>query len=412
MKNKFFISFLLIISLLFVFYGCGGKEIDVEDYDDDIILHTKWPFPVGVAVPGKNTSNTTNDDALSTSNPQHKFLKHFNVVVAENEMKPANILPSNLPEKQPSSWQHTDNFFKWANADALVNYAQSNGKRVRGHTLIWHSQTPDWFFKGNGVSGRATKSELYARMENYIRVVFQKYGNKIDTWDVCNEVVSHNVKGAREDSEYTKIMRDTNTNDYEYVVNAFKWARQYADENNGADVKLYLTDFGVERPFNRGGSTKQDDFLACVRYLITNNAPIDGVGFQGHFRLYDHPVEQISKGIDMFSNVNNKKLMIQICELDISLFSNEKNEANGTTINNNNLPTRLSDLADTYRTYFDMFETKYKEGKLNMVLIWGIADGHSWLNDHPVKGRTDHPLLFNRKYRAKEAYIKLVEDRP
>jgi endo-1,4-beta-xylanase len=68
-------------------------------------------------------------------------------------------------------------------------------------------------------------------------------------------------------------------------------------------------------------------------------------------------------------------------------------------------------LAQTYRDFFDMFEQKYNEGKLDMVLIWGIADGHSWLNNHPVSGRTDHPLLFNRNYRAKEAYNKLVTDR-
>ena len=103
--------------------------------------------------------------------------------------------------------------------------------------------------------------------------------------------------------------------------------------------------------------------------------------------------------------------MIQICELDFSIFSNAKGEAGSTRVSDSVLNERLKDLAKTYRDFFDMFEEKYDEGKLDMVLIWGLADGHSWLNDHPVRNRTDHPLLFNRNYRAKEAYQRLIEER-
>jgi endo-1,4-beta-xylanase len=104
--------------------------------------------------------------------------------------------------------------------------------------------------------------------------------------------------------------------------------------------------------------------------------------------------------------------MVQICELDFSVFSGAQGEINDTRINNNVLLARLTDLANTYRDFFDMFEEKYEEGKLDLVIIWGIADGHSWLNNHPISGRMDHPLLFNRNYRAKEAYRMLVDNRP
>ncbi|MCL2184593.1 MAG: endo-1,4-beta-xylanase [Treponema sp.] len=433
MKGKIFISFFPVIALLLVFFGCGvNAENNIDDYDDTVILHTKWQFPVGVAVPGAKTTNTPNDNALKADNPQHALLKHFNVVVAENEMKPGNILPSNKPSKEPKDWSHDDPFFTWSSADELVNYAKENSKKIRGHTLIWHDQTPDWFFKSSSSSGRATINELYARMEHYIRVVFQKYGNDIKWWDVVNEAVDHDASGPRKDSRgrYTEIMTDagkTGMDRYEYILKAFQWARQYADSNSGSDVELYLTDFGVERPFTRGGSTKQADFKELVEWLIEKEAPIDGVGFQGHFRLYDHPVDKnscltcidkttcnhdISSGIDLFSSIeisSGKKIKIQICELDISIFSNAKDEASSTSISNSNLPTRLSDLAQTYLDFFEMFEEKFDEGKLDMVVLWGIADGHSWLNNHPVSGRRDHPLLFNRKYRAKEAYLKLVD---
>jgi len=408
----------LIICVLIIFIigitGCKKEDegdIKTYEYDGDD-LYKLWPFPLGVAVPGAVTNNGAGvSNALLPNNPQYPLLKHFNVVVAENEMKPENIMPSS-----------EGGAYKWANADALVNYAEANSKRARGHVLIWHSQTPSWFFPSSG-SGEEKKAKLYENMENHIKTVFEKYRGRIDTWDVCNEVVDQSVftnGGARTDSKYTQIMEAaglSGINRYEYVLKAFEWARQYADENGGEDVKLYLTDFGIERRFPdtpAGQKSKIDAFEDLVDYLIANNAPVDGIGFQGHFRLYDHPVTQISEGIDRFSaktKNDGKKLMIQICEMDISLFSNAKGEANSTKISGSNLEQRLEDLADTYREFFDMFETKYNEGKLDMVLIWGISDGNSWLNNHPVTGRTDYPLLFDRKYKPKKAFISLTEGR-
>jgi endo-1,4-beta-xylanase len=404
MKKKTFVC-ILIISIL-GFIGCGSKqEIPAYDYDGDE-LYKLWPFPVGVAVPGARTGSGS---AILPSSPQYPLLKHFNVVVAENEMKPDAIMGSSK-----------GGAYNWTNADALVNFAEEKGKRVRGHVLIWHDQTPAWFFQGSGVSGRATKAELYANMENHIKAVFQKYGGRIDTWDVCNEVVDHTITtngGAREDSNYTKIMQDsglTGIDRYEYVVKAFEWARKYADENNGQNVKLYLTDYGIERRFPGTTRSKVDVFKELVQYLIDNDAPIDGIGFQGHFRLYDHPPSEVAEWIDIFSAMEKKdgaKLKVQVCELDISIYSNAKNEGSLTNLSGSTLSERLSDLADTYRDFFDMFEEKYNDGKLDMALIWGIADGHSWLNNHPVPNRTDYPLLFDRNYKPKEAFIKLTENR-
>ena len=372
-------------------------------------LHQAWLFPLGVAVPGANTTNASNNNALDTENPQYQFLKHFNVVVAENEMKPANMMPSS----------ESGAYGRKTNADKLVSYAKATGKRIRGHVLIWHSQTPSWFFPSKG-TGAEKKAKLYENMERHIKAVFEHFGGAIDSWDVCNEVVDQsdrNNGGARTDSNYTKIMEAaglTGINRYEYVVKAFEWARKYADANGGQNVKLFLTDFGIERAFPddvaAGKKSKIDMFEGLVDYLIEKNAPFDGVGFQGHFRLYDHPVEQISDGIDRFAAKEikpGKKIIIQVCELDFSVFSNKEGEGDALLIDGSLLAKRLSDLADNYLDFFNMFEQKYKEGKLDMVLIWGIDDGHSWLNDHPKSGRTDYPLLFNRSYSPKEAFNKL-----
>jgi len=416
MIKKFFVC--VMISLVLGLLGCGSEK-EPEPVQDPPFeyngeeLFRFWPFPVGVAVPGARTNNNSSlqNNALLTNNPQYPLLKHFNVMVAENEMKPENIMPSS-----------ESGSYNWTDADKLVNYALENGKRVRGHVLIWHSQTPSWFFPSTG-TGAEKKAKLYERMEKHIKTVFEKYGGKVDTWDVCNEVVDHETftnGGARVDSKYTQIMEDSGLsgiNRYEYVLNSFKWARKYADENNGQNVKLYLTDFGIERRFPNtpeGQKSKIDAFEDLVDYLIENEAPVDGVGFQGHFRLYDHPVAQISDGIDRFSaktRKDGKKLTVQVCELDFSVFSSAKNEADLKKLSNSVYEDRMTDLAATYREFFNMFEKKYNEGKLNMVLIWGIADGHSWLNNHPVQGRTDYPLLFDREYEPKEAFSKLIEER-
>jgi len=410
MKNRIVICILLILAL--AGFSCKNESLPKDEIsgNDDIILHTKWPFYVGAAVPGAKTNNSGVGsgaaNALNTGSPQHKFLKHFNVFAAENEMKPEALLPVSAPSAANWSAGYT-----WTFADELMNYAETSGKKVRGHCLIWHDQTPDWFFKGSGLQGRASINELYTRMENHIKTVFEKYGGRIEWWDVVNEAVDHSVAGPRRDSRgrYTEIMEDAGKKDmdrYEYILKAFEWARMYADEYGSENVKLYLTDYGVERPFSRGGTTKQDDFFALAQWLVQKKAPVDGIGFQGHFRLYDHPVNEISAGIDKFAALG---LTIQICELDFSIFSNTKNEADLKTVPGSVLNARLSDLAQTYFDYFEMFKEKYYEEKLDMVIIWGLTDGHSWLNNHPVSGRTDYPLLFDRSYQAKEAYHKLVD---
>ncbi|MCL2231419.1 MAG: endo-1,4-beta-xylanase [Treponema sp.] len=455
MKIKQVFSLLIIATLVFVFFGCEPPE---EPIGDDIKLHTKWPFPLGVAVPGANTSNvgggSSANNALLAANPQHRLLDHFNVVVAENEMKPSNLLPSIRPNITGNDFNNpveTDYDiwkagYKWAAADELVDYAQANGKLVRGHTLFWHSQSPDWFFL-NADNTLISTDQLYYRMDLHIRTVFEKYAGKIHSWDVVNEVIAQDKSRARpavtsmgsrsgEQSYYTNIM-DTDTSltewaKFDFVRHAFERARYWADQFNDTTVQFYITDFGVERPFPRGGTTKQQDFYDLIQWLVQQDAPVDGIGFQGHFRLYDHPVDNtkcfdtdcvpnggiscthnIKAGIQKFSEfqrTDGHKLKIIICELDFSIFNNRFSEG-GTTMPAGVLNQRLNDLAQTYRDFFDMFLEFHQSGVIDMVLIWGLADGHSWLNAHPVASRTDYPLLFDRQYRPKAAYFSLVENR-
>jgi endo-1,4-beta-xylanase len=356
-------------------------------------LHTKWPFMVGAAASNR---------AFSPSNEQYDLLGHYNVLVAENEMKPDALMP---PAERGA--------YRWTNADALVNYALEHNTKIRGHTLVWHNQTPAWFFAGSGTDGLATKDQLYARMEAHIKAVFEKYGGKVGWWDVCNEPVGDSGS-PRDNSKYTAIMINsglTGMNRYEYVLKAFLWAREYADANGGQNVKLYLNDYNTE--YN---GAKQSEFVKLVNYLLENDAPIDGVGLQCHIK-WDWPsVAQISSAIDKFAGLTRKdgvKLMTQVTELDISLFSSNETSFNGgpvlLTLPDSMRDRRLPVQAAKYRQLFDMFKQKYEGGKLDMVLIWGLADGHSWLNNSPARGRTDYPLPFDRDYKPKQVYWELVK---
>ncbi|MDR0456598.1 MAG: endo-1,4-beta-xylanase, partial [Treponema sp.] len=364
--------------------------------DPDIpLLFTTWPFMVGAAAP---------TSAFTTTNGQYALLKHFEVLVAENDMKPNSVMPANKPATFPGA-------YRWTNADILVNYAKANGKKIRGHVLVWHSQTPDYLFDVSGGTTTMQKEALYDRMAKHIETVFKKYRGDVLWWDVCNEVVGDD--NVIRDSWYKKIMENSGLagiNRYEFVLKAFQFAREYADANGGQDVKMYLTDYNIEYP-----GAKQNEFEALVNYLITNNAPIDGVGFQTHISYNSPTVANISSAIDKFSakqRNDGKKLMVQITELDMSLFNySPDNSGPGliATLADNVRDTRLALQAARYRDLFDMFKQKYEEEKLDMVLVWGLDDGHSWQNGRWISGRIDYPLLFDRQYKPKEAFYKLVE---
>jgi len=375
-------------------------------------LYTKWPFPVGVAIPYQ---------AHLSSNPQNGLLRHFNVLVPEDLLAPDHIMPK--------PWTPTG-AYRWTMADQVINYAEANGKTIRGHVLFWHQQIPVDFFRGSGREGRATIDELYARMEHHIKTVFEKYRGRIEWWEVVNEVVDYDgnprpgvgegfgfdvaLDSFTSKSFYTQIMEDAGKRGmdrYEWMVKAFQWARHYADLNGGQNVKLYLNETDIES--NRA---KQTGLLRLLDYLNANNAPVDGVGIQGHIP-FDFNIRELGNTIDAIAAKQNrgKNLAVLVTELDISLFG--KNEtswdnlsANRSALSERDYNTRLARQTRLYREAFNMFEQKYRQGKLVSVTIWNVADGHSWLNTHPVL-RVDHPLLFDRNYQAKPAYHELIKGR-
>jgi len=412
-KRRCFLAVALITVIVFTMSACGTATVTTGGGapPGTALLHSKWPFYIGAAAPA---------DAFNSSEGQYPLLGHFNVLVAENEMKPASIMPSQWQDSASSPAYNASQDYRWTEADILVNYAEANNTKIRGHVLFWHAQTPQVFFRtGDPTSAYVTKDVFYTRMEQHVKTVFQKYGGRVLWWDVANEcvgddgnprIIAPDFSGS-DKAGFTAIMEASGLmgdNRYEWIVNAFKYARKYADENGGQNVKLFLTEYGIE-----GGwaGTKRDGFFRLLDYLIANNAPIDGVGIQGHIQVQvgNDYVRSLGSVIDQITKrtnpVSGKKLVVQVTELDISLFAWDDSSL---TLSAGNIKSRLQAQANMYRRLFDMFAGKHKEGKFEMVLVWGLDDGHSWLNFFPRQGRVDHPLLFDRQYQPKPAFNSLI----
>jgi len=234
-------------------------------------------------------------------------------------------------------------------------------------------------------------------MNNHITTIVGNYKGRIHSWDVVNEAL--NEDGTLRKSVFL------NTYGKEYLTNAFKLAAK-------ADPKtdLYYNDYNLCTPKKREGA------IELVKNLQKNGAKIDGVGEQGHWHLNTPTLEEIEKTILDFSALGIK---VAITELDISVLPspwdvvgadvNQRSEANEKM---NPYPKGLPDdikiqLAARYEAIFKLF-IKHQD-KISRVTLWGVNDGQSWLNDWPIRGRSNYPLLFDRDFKPKEAYNSVMK---
>ena len=182
--------------------------------------------------------------------------KHF------SQVTPGNALKWDATEPTEGAFRYTD-------ADALVAFAKANNLRVRGHTFVWHNQTPAWVFNdANGQPMTATaanKTLLLTRLENHIRAVGTRYANDIYAWDVVNEVIDENQGDGLRRSTWFNIAG------LDYIRTAFRVARQVAP-----NAKLYINDYNTNVP------AKRDKLFTLVQQLRAEGVPIDGVGHQMH----------------------------------------------------------------------------------------------------------------------------------
>lgn len=324
-------------------------------------------FLIGTALEGRRL-NPAEQELLSAQ---------FHAVTPENSMKPASLHPA-------------EDRFEFARADALVQTAAANGLVVNGHTLVWHSQCPDWFFTDGGKP--AGRELVLKRMRAHIATVAGHYAGKVQSWDVVNEAIDDGPGYLRRSKWLTAVGED-------FIAEAFKAARQ-ADPK----AKLYYNDYGIELP------SKREKALRLVRELKKAGAPIDGIGIQGHWQLDRIPFGELERAIEAFHDAG---VEVAITELDVDVVTRAiegadvgARQSGGRDPFANGLPPELQQrLADQYAQLFALL-LRHRD-KISRVTFWGLHDGRSWLNFWPYR-RTSHPMLFDRAAQPKPAFAAVM----
>ncbi len=338
---------------------------------------TKGKFLFGAAV---------NMQQVKGVNPVEAELiaKEFSAIVPENCMKPQPIHPE-------------ENKYFWDDADKLVAFGEKNKQVVTGHCLVWHSQIGRWFFidaDGKDVSPEILKE----RMHQHILAVVSRYKGRIKGWDVVNEAFEDN--GTYRNSKFFQILGK------DFIKYAFQFAHE-ADP----DAELYYNDYNVETP------AKCDAIVQLVKELKAAGCRIDAVGTQAHWHMKSPTVEATETS---FNKLKAAGVHILVTEWDISVLPSPYDGANISTNFN------YSKEMDPYREgvpdsiqqkwnkrMLDMFGLflKYKD-VVDRVTVWGLTDNTTWLNNFPIRGRKDYPMLFDRNNQRKpvvDEMIKLAE---
>jgi len=335
----------------------------------------KAHFLVGAAL---NESQFTGQNAAQVA----IIKKQFNTITPENVMKWARIHPR--PED-----------FSFGPADRYVEFGETNGMFIIGHTLIWHEQTPNWVFEDDH-GGTAGRDALLARMSNHIHAVVGRYQGRVKGWDVVNEALNDN--GSLRDTKWLKLIGD------DYLVKAYEFAHA-ADPN----AELYYNDFSLENPAKRAGA------VALVKRLQAAGVKIAGIGSQMHVRLDWPPTQSVDDTLTEFGKLG---LKVMITELDVDVLPpasrNPGAEVSLRGTSNPALNPYTNGLPASVQTalanrYAELFAVYLKHSKIvDRVTFWGVTDGDSWLNYWPIRDRTSYPLLFNRAGQPKPAFAQVV----
>ncbi|MDP4094892.1 MAG: endo-1,4-beta-xylanase [Bacillota bacterium] len=349
---------LLIMILSIGFSGCSDKQDTKKDTSKNSSqtvqqsktlrqLADQYGVLIGAAVEPKYLSETDYANTLKSE---------YSVITPENVMKWGTIHP-----KQDK--------YDFTGADQLVDFAQKNNMKIRGHNLAWYNiDNPAWLENGTW-----TKEQLLNILKDHIMTVVGHFKGKVYAWDVCNEVIGDTVPYDYRDNIWYRVIGP------EYIEKAFEWAHE-ADPA----AKLYLNDYNMEEK-----NLKSDYLYNLVKSLKDKGIPIDGVGFQFHVNIDALP--------DMASVYDNVKRFIDLgvavdfTEIDVRL---------------NSEPTQTL-LNKEAQVYSDLMEIALSLGVKNYTM-WGITDAHSWIPDQ-YKG-SGWGLIFDDKYKPKPAYTSIHSD--
>lgn len=373
MKNLNKPIFITFICGLICLIGCANKLVAEPSNKLSLGAHFKDLFYLGAAI---------NENTILGLDPKSATIvnSEFNTITPENSLKWMFIQPK--PNK-----------FNFKAADKYVEMGLKNNMYIVGHALVWHAQLAD-FMQNIDNSAEARK-----HVDNHINRLVSRYKGKIDAWDVVNEAFEED--GSLRASVFYNNMGEN------YIEEVFR-----ITEKADPDADLIYNDYNLYKPEKRAA------VLKMVKNFKSNGTKINGVGVQAHWDLKSPSLEEIEQ---IILDIHAEGVSVSFTELDISVLPNPWEMVGAEVTQNfskfegdpkmnpypNGLPDAVQEkLAKRYQDIFNLF-VKHSD-KINRVTFWGVMDKHSWLNDWPIKGRTNYPLLFDRDYQPKVAYERLL----
>lgn len=318
----------------------------------------KDKFMIGVAVNPRNITDPMQSALVC---------REFNSMTSENDMKPQPTEPA-------------QGKFNWTGADRVANFARQNGIKLRGHCLVWHNQIGDWIYtdkKGQEVS----KKELLKRIRKHITTVVKRYKDVVYCWDVVNEAITDDPHAENyfRQSRLYKIAGD------DFIREAFRAARK-------ADKKALL----FYNDYNECDPVKSRRIAEMVYKMKADGVPIDGIGMQAHYNIYEPSTDNIDRAIRLYKDVVKH---IHVTELDVRVNREMggqlkfKKDAGVITDSIRHLQElQYAKLFKIFRNHSDV---------IDCVTFWNLSDRDSWLD---VK---NYPLPFDEKYRPKPVYYMI-----
>ncbi len=338
---------------------------------DQMNLKTAYEpyFKIGAAISRWN---------LHTAAHMKLLTEQFNSFTCENDMKPQFYLDKDANKSDPEKYNLAP-ALNFDSARPYLEFAKENHIAMRGHTLVWHNQTPKWFFheRYNENFPLADRDTILARLESYIHGVLDfvqtEYPGIIYAWDVVNEAIDD---GGFRKSIWTKTVGE------DFFIKAFEYARKYA----APGVDLFYNDYETAQEW------KRDCIIKLILNPLMEKGLVDGMGMQSHL-LMDHPdLNDYRTALEMYGALG---LKINITELDMhNADPSEKS---------------MKALADRYAEFFKIYLDAKKNGKANVtsVTFWNLLDENSWLSG--FRRETSYPLLFKGECEAKEAYYAVLK---
>lgn len=366
-------------------YVESSNNATASFYIDDISFESTGSGPVSLQKDLKPIKDVYKNDFLignaigasELKGVRSELLKqHFNVVTAENAMKPESL-------------QAEKGKFTFEGADEIVDGALAAGLKMYGHVLVWHQQTPDWMNAKTDADGNLvplSREEALSNMKNHIKTVVEHFGDKVIGWDVVNEAMNDNPANP---SDWKAALRQSNwykSIGEDFVEQAFLATQEVLDAHPEWDIKLYYNDY------NDDNQNKAEAIYQMVKEIndrYAKNHPgkllIDGIGMQGHYGL-STKAENVKSSMEKFISLG---VEVSVSELDIragsnSVISEKEAQAQGYL---------YAQLFDLYKSHAD---------HIGRVTFWGLNDATSWR-------AAENPLAFDKDLQAKPAYYGIVD---